>query len=133
MTGGSGDEDGRDIALVGVCGAGKSTVVRLLRERGYRIREIHQEHSYVPHMWRTIHPPEVLIYLDASWDEVHRRRPHSLYTEAYYHELVARLRDARAHADVYVLTDGQPPEVVADAVAAQLAGSRVPRVSPPTI
>ena len=130
----TGEEDGRDIALVGVCGAGKSTVVRLLRERGYHIREIHQEHSYVPRMWRTIHRPEVLVYLDASWDEVHRRRPHSLYTETYYHELVGRLRDARAHTDVYVLTDGRTPEAVADLVAAQLVcppGSAP--VSPPTI
>ena len=115
------EADGLDIALVGVCGAGKSTVVRLLRQRGYRVREIHQEHSYVPRMWRVIHRPQVLVYLDVSYDEVRRRRPTLDYPAAYHVELVHRLHDARHHADIYVLTDGLAPEAIADAVGRRLA------------
>lgn len=115
------EEDGKDIALVGVCGAGKSTVGRLLRDQGWRVREIHQEHSYVPHMWRTIRPPQVLVYLDVCWEEAHNRRPHPSYGPSQHADLSHRLRDARQHADIYILTDGRTAEDVATAIAQELA------------
>ena len=56
---------GQTIALVGKSGAGKSTLVAGLCKHGYRARQIAQEHSYVPQMWRLIRRPDTLIYLDA--------------------------------------------------------------------
>jgi predicted GTPase len=120
------EEDGLDIGLVGVCGAGKSTVARLLRASGYRVREIHQEHSYVAHMWRTIHPPQVLIFLDASYETARQRRYHPDYGPCQHKDMQHRLRDARANADVYVLTDGLTAEDVAQHVASALAQCRPP-------
>jgi len=102
-------ENGREgrplIAVVGPCAAGKSLLVRALRERGYQAREVAQEHSYVPAMWQRITQPDVLIYLDVSWEVAGQRRR----TEAgpgWWAELAHRLRHARQHADLYVQTDG---------------------------
>jgi adenylate kinase family enzyme len=45
------------IGLVGVCASGKTTLAKILEEKGYHCRHISQEHSYVPDMWqRLTHP-----------------------------------------------------------------------------
>src|SRR5687768_4503941 len=44
--------DPRQIIVVGVCSAGKSTLVRALRGRGYKVRACAQEHSGVPYLWQ---------------------------------------------------------------------------------
>lgn len=102
-------ENGREgrplIAVVGPCAAGKSLLVRALRERGYQVREVAQEHSYVPAMWQRITQPDVLIYLDVSW-EVARQRRRTEAGPGWWAELAHRLRHARQHADLYVQTDG---------------------------
>ena len=54
------------IKVVGVSAGGKSTLVRLLRERGYDARAVSQEHSEVPTLWKQFEPPRVLIYLDTT-------------------------------------------------------------------
>lgn len=102
------------VVLVGVCGSGKTTLARALRERGYEVRECHQEHSEAPRMWQVISQPDVLIYLDAS-DRVigERGTTHSLPN--YTDEERRRLAHARAHADLYLMTD----DLSADAVLAR--------------
>ena len=54
------------IAVVGVCAAGKSTLVQALRAEGFNARQVLQEHSYVPNMWQRITNPDLLIYLDCT-------------------------------------------------------------------
>ncbi|MBN1486515.1 MAG: hypothetical protein JW981_02660, partial [Anaerolineae bacterium] len=54
------------IGIVGPCSAGKSSLARELRHRGYRVKEIRQEHSAVPSMWQRITNPDILLYLDVS-------------------------------------------------------------------
>ena len=48
------------IAIVGPCGAGKSTLARNLRLKGRQARAIAQEHSYVPAMWQCLTKPDFL-------------------------------------------------------------------------
>jgi hypothetical protein len=94
------------VGIVGVCASGKSVLARRLTRAGCDAHEIGQEHSYVPDMWNRIHPPDVLIYLVASYDAVQRRRPNSLMTEELHGEMTQRLQHAREHADLIVYTDG---------------------------
>ncbi len=110
------------IAVVGPCTAGKSTLVRALRERGYNAREVVQEHSHVPAMWQVFTQPDILIYLDVSWEIAHQRR-HTDAGEQWWSELARRLRHAREHADLYILTDQLTPHQVLDRAASFLFDS----------
>lgn len=107
--------------MVGPCAAGKTLLVRALRERGYNAREVAQEHSYAPAMWQRITQPDLLIYLDVSWEVACRRRPTDAGAD-WWAEQVHRLRHARKCADLYLDTDGLPPEQVLDHVLAFLEG-----------
>lgn len=105
------------IAVVGPCTSGKSTLVHALRDLGYTARMPAQEHSYVPDMWRRLTNPDLLIYLDVSWETARRRRdihwgPERLDEEA------ERLAHARAHADLYLPTDALAAEDVLQRVLA---------------
>jgi hypothetical protein len=55
-------------------------------------------------MWRVMSRPDILIYLDAS-EEVVRQRGTRHYTSGHVQEQQARLAHARAHCDLYVMTD----------------------------
>lgn len=100
------------VKLVGICGSGKTTVARSLQALGYNARQVSQEHSGVPDLWRRRHPADVLVYLDASGAVVRQRYPHLDLHEAYLDEERRRLAHARVHADCYVLTDGLTPAEV---------------------
>ncbi|HNT04949.1 MAG: hypothetical protein BWY10_01931 [Chloroflexi bacterium ADurb.Bin180] len=108
------------VVLVGVCGSGKSTLAKGLRLLGYEVHECVQEHSDVPYMWQAISRPDVLIFLDAS-DEVTTRRGEHHYVPHYNDIERQRLAHARAHCDLYVLTDDLTPEQVLDGVVAYLS------------
>ncbi len=103
------------IGVVGPCGAGKSTLVRALRERGIAAREIAQEHSGVPAMWQRLTRPERLVYLDVSRETAERRLAREL-PPAWWEEMTARLAHARAHADLVVETDNRTPQEVLEQV-----------------
>lgn len=92
------------IGIVGPCAAGKSTLVAGLTARGYRARGIAQEHSYVPSMWQRITNPDVLIYLDVSFENTIQRRQLNWTLKEYTNQL-HRLRDARQKADLYIDTN----------------------------
>jgi cytidylate kinase len=94
----------RDIAIVGPCAAGKSTLVDGLKSHGYHARQITQEHSYVPQMWRIIRPPDLLIYLDAPY-ELCADRKQLNWSEAEYNEQLRRLAHAKQHCDLYLNTE----------------------------
>ncbi len=111
------------IHIVGVCGSGKSTLARRLSARGFNARQISQEHSGVPDLWRWKRVPDVLIYLDASVDTVRQRYPKLNMTGAYLQQEQQRLAHARAHADCYINTDGLTPEQV-EAIALECLQKR---------
>lgn len=92
------------IGIVGPCGAGKSSLVTGLQIEGYSVRHIAQEHSYVPDMWKRLTNPDVLVYLDVSYENtIFRRKLDWTYTE--YTEQLRRLQHARQNADLYIDTN----------------------------
>lgn len=99
------------VGVVGPCGAGKSTLIAGLSRHGYSCRHIAQEHSYVPDMWLRLSHPDVLIFLNASYETTVRRRALN-WTREEYQEQQRRLAHARAHADLIVETDGLSIEEV---------------------
>lgn len=108
------------VVLVGICGSGKSTLARGLRAMGYEVKECGQEHSEVPYMWQVLSHPDVLIYLDAS-EEVTYRRGERHYVPGFVEEERRRLAHARAHCDLYVMTDDLSEAEVLERVGAFLA------------
>jgi cytidylate kinase len=92
------------IGIVGPCAAGKSTLAAGLQAHGYNARNIVQEHSYVPTMWQRITNPDMLIYLDVSYENAQRRRWMN-WTPAEYAEQLHRLRHARQHAHIVIDTN----------------------------
>ena len=103
------------IGIVGPCAAGKSTLVTALRSQGHQVRHIAQEHSYVKDMWKQISNPDLLIYLDVSF-EVSTSRTGSDWTDDIFRKQIERLKHARQHADLYIMTDDLTPNQVLDEV-----------------
>ncbi len=105
------------IGVVGPCGSGKSTLIAGLEARGYRCRHIAQEHSYVPTMWRKLTNPDLLIFLQCSFETSTARRKLN-WTRADYEEQLRRLAHALTHADCVIETDPlTPAEVLRQALA----------------
>ena len=92
------------IGIVGPCGSGKSTLVARLEEHGYYCRHIAQEHSYVKYMWRRITNPDILIFLQCSFENSTARRKLN-WNPADYEEQQKRLSHAYEHAHVIIDTD----------------------------
>lgn len=118
------------IGIVGPCAAGKSTLASALSERGYQARQIVQEHSYVPQMWRIVSKPDFLIYLDASFATCNQRKKLD-WTEAEYEQELTRLADAREYCDYYLQTDDLDGAQVLDRALIELRSHGLTS-SPPT-
>jgi deoxyadenosine/deoxycytidine kinase len=105
------------VGIVGPCGSGKSTLIANLRrmEVPYRLHHIAQEHSYVVDMWQRLVHPDVLIFLDASFDVTIQRKKLD-WTFDDYQEQHRRLSLARKYASLYLLTDNLTPQEVLDRV-----------------
>jgi shikimate kinase len=113
------DESDLRIVIVGPCGAGKSTLADGLCSHQYNARQITQEHSFVPNMWQLISKPDIMIYLDASFEACSRRK--QLDWEPKDHaEQLRRLAHARQHCDIYVSTDDLTPEGILQTVLQSL-------------
>jgi len=93
--------------VVGPCASGKSVLAGRLRALGYDAHSAAQDHSYIPDMWQRLNPPDLLIYLDVSLEEAHRRgRTGVGWDQDYLDAQRDRLGHALAHADLYLPTDG---------------------------
>lgn len=108
------------IGVVGPCSSGKSELAAALRARGYRVKEIMQEHCAAPAMWRCITNPDVLIYLDVDMDVAARREGLSRPSSWWPEERDVRLAHARAHCDLYIDTSPFTPDQVAERALAFL-------------
>jgi thymidylate kinase len=69
----------------------------------YTARHIAQEHSYVKDMWRRITNPDILIFLDVSFEIACVRRKMDWNNEDYL-EQQRRVSHARENADFYIDT-----------------------------
>ena len=94
------------IGVVGPCGSGKTTLTEALDTLGYTTRHIAQEHSYVKDMWKRLTNPDILIFLQASFQATKQRRSKMIHwTEAAYDEQQRRLAHALENADLVLNTD----------------------------
>jgi hypothetical protein len=108
------------VVVVGPDAAGKSELVKRLRELGYNARSCAQDHSYVPDMWQRISQPDFLVYLDARLETIAQRRVID-WGQDRLDTLNARLAHARTHCDLYLPTDDLEPSEVANQVRSVLA------------
>ena len=99
------------IGIVGICGAGKTTLAEGLKKHGISIRQIAQEHSFVEDMWQIISNPDVLIFLEVSYP-VTMERKNFHWKQKEYQQQADRLQHAYEHADLHIETDGLTAEEV---------------------
>ena len=105
------------IGVVGPCGAGKSTLIAGLESLGYRCRHIAQEHSFAKHMWQVITKPDILIFLECSFENSTNRRKLN-WQPADHEEQLRRLSHAYEHAHLIINTNTLDESgVLAQAVA----------------
>jgi deoxyadenosine/deoxycytidine kinase len=97
------------IGVVGVCASGKSTLIKALIGKGFHCRHIAQEHSYVKDMWKRISNPDILIFLEVSYEKTLERKKLNWTREEYEIQLT-RLKHAFEHADIHIKTDPLTPE-----------------------
>lgn len=108
-------DTGKKVGVVGPCASGKSTLIAGLKQHAYTSRHIAQEHSYVPAMWKRISNPDVLIFLDVSY-EVSLKRRKMNWSREEYEQQQQRLDHARQNADLYLDTDSLTPRQVLERV-----------------
>jgi len=107
------------IGIVGVCGSGKPTLNAGLTALGFNCRHIAQEHSYVPTMWRRITNPDILIYLEVSYENTIVRKSLN-WTRDEYAQQLFRLQDAIENAQIHINTDDLTPQQLIDRVVIEL-------------
>lgn len=109
----------RTVVVVGVCGSGKTELVRRLRAVGFAARVVAQEHSIIRDLWRHQGVPDALVYLAASPESV-ARRGRGIVGPAMLAIQEARLAEAHAAATIAVDTDALTAAEVAEVVIGRL-------------
>lgn len=107
------------VAIVGVCGSGKSLLAGKLAAEGFDAHPVAQEHSLVPTLFRH-QEPDAVIYLEAS-DATVARRKSSGWEPYLLDEQRKRLNMARGEADIVLATDTLAPDELAAEASRRLA------------
>jgi hypothetical protein len=119
------------IKVVGVSASGKSTLVKALRQRGYRARPVSQEHSNVADLWQQFEEPTYLIYLDVDLATQQQRRPDVSWDKQWLLEEQARLRHAHGYANLKIDTSGLSADTVRTITLTFLKNERVRHAEQP--
>ncbi len=102
------------IAVVGNCAAGKTTLVKGLKEQGYtKAYNVPQEHSVVVKFWQRYNP-DLLIFLSCSLEVARQRRPKIQWGQERLEEQKKKLQHAFEHKDIYINTDNLSIDNVLD-------------------
>jgi hypothetical protein len=108
-----------NVAIVGVCAAGKTTLAEGLKRVGIPAVTVPQEHSSVRRLWERVHPEcNILVMLDAKWETTKKRRPTIGYGPERLEEQRKRLQIARESCDLYLPTDDLTIDEVRERVLA---------------
>ena len=110
------------LVVAGVCVAGKTTLVKSLRDLGIDAYNVAQEHSTIKKLWNR-RQPDILVVLDAQLATIRRRRivPWGDDRLAVQRE---RLCDAFAHADLYIHTDDLSKDEIVQQVLEHIRRNR---------
>jgi shikimate kinase len=111
---------GLRIGIVGVCASGKSTLAKSLQALGFDARQVSQEHSYVPDLFRRFSHCDILIYLDVTFDTLRRRLDNPFWPAFLYEDQRKRVGHALDNCDLYIHTDSLRPEQVLACALAML-------------
>ncbi len=103
------------IGIVGPCKSGKTTLQKGLILRGYKGKQIAQEHSFSPSMWQVLTQPDILVFLNVSYKNMVARGK-SNWLEQDYDEQYRRLNHANENADLHINTDENGIEQVLELV-----------------
>lgn len=98
------------IAVTGVCCSGKTVLAEELRKLGYNAKEIAQEHSSVPDLWKQIHT-DFLVVLDCDYETIKKRRDITWPRERLERQREV-LAGAKAECNLYLKTDNLSPEQI---------------------
>lgn len=100
------------VVVVGVCGSGKTTLVKNLQKNSIDAYNVAQEHSCIKQLWKHKKPDKVIM-LDASYDVIQQRRG-VLWGKETLKEQHQRLQDALNNSDLLIKTDDLTIAEVAD-------------------
>ncbi|QNO15742.1 hypothetical protein HYG86_13705 [Alkalicella caledoniensis] len=93
------------IAVVGNCAAGKTTLVKGLKQEGYiNAYNVPQEHSVVLKFWQRYNP-KLLIYLTCSLEEAKKRRPRIAWGQERLEDQKKKLQNAYENKDLLIDTN----------------------------
>ena len=102
------------VVVVGVCGSGKTTLVKNLQKNGIDAYNVAQEHSCIKQLWKHKKPDKVIM-LDASYDVIQQRRG-VLWGQETLKDQHQRLQDALNNSDLLIKTDDLTIAEVSDTV-----------------
>ncbi len=92
-----------EIMIVGVCAAGKTTLVERLRGRGFKVATVSQEHSTNPYLWQRARP-YFLVVVDCNLETARERRNSNIHPARFAGQK-EKLQQAREQCDFYLQTD----------------------------
>lgn len=75
-----------------------------MQELGYAARNVAQEHSFVPTLWQRKGMPDLLVFLEVSYDNTLKRST-LRWIESDYERQLERLKNARENADLIIDTN----------------------------
>ncbi len=111
-----------EIMIVGVCAAGKSTLVQRLREMGYIVETVSQEHSSNPFLWKR-REPFFLVVLDCELGTARERRQREIPENRFLVQK-NKLKKARENCDFFLRTDSLTVEESAQRILEAYRGKK---------